>query len=169
MTPAATRIDRTSSRDCAACTVRTSYNDLQRAAMTEVADPISRASCEDLCDKINKIQRLAGRSRGWRCACRIGCSIRKDSPSSGALTHARCMRAGVRNDRLERVFATIRREDCLGTDQWRIVQHPPGPSLPVNDPVYDAVFALVPERGVNNGSGRLGARVAGSPRSPAAP
>ena len=70
--------------------------------------------------------------------------------------------AGVRNDRLERVFAMIRREDFLGTDPWRIAQHPPGPPLPVNDRVYayqDAVFALVPERGVNNGSPSLHAKM----------
>jgi protein-L-isoaspartate(D-aspartate) O-methyltransferase len=70
--------------------------------------------------------------------------------------------AGVRNDRLERAFAMIRREDFLGTDPWRIVGHPPGPPLPVNDPVYayqDAVFALVPERGVNNGSPSLHAKM----------
>src|SRR5262249_39177991 len=69
---------------------------------------------------------------------------------------------GVRNDCLERVFATIRREDFLGTDPWRIVRHPPGPALPVNDPVYvyqDAVLALAPERGVNNGSPSLHARM----------
>jgi protein-L-isoaspartate(D-aspartate) O-methyltransferase len=70
--------------------------------------------------------------------------------------------AGVRNDRLKRVFATIRREDFLGTDPWRIVRHPPGPPLPVNDPVYayqDAVIALVPERGLNNGSPSLHAKM----------
>src|SRR5437016_1784338 len=70
--------------------------------------------------------------------------------------------AGVRNERLERVFATIRREDFLGAEPWRIVQDPPGPALPVNDPVYiyqDVVLALAPERGVNNGSPSLHARM----------
>src|SRR5262245_1937660 len=72
--------------------------------------------------------------------------------------------AGVPNDRLERIFAMIRREDFLGTAPWRIVQYPPGPRLPlpVNDPVYayqDAVFVLVPERGVNNGSPSLHAKM----------
>jgi protein-L-isoaspartate(D-aspartate) O-methyltransferase len=72
--------------------------------------------------------------------------------------------AGVQNDRLERVFATIRREDFLGTDPWRIVRYPPGPppTLPVNDPVYiyqDVVLALAPERGVNNGSPSLHAKM----------
>jgi protein-L-isoaspartate(D-aspartate) O-methyltransferase len=70
--------------------------------------------------------------------------------------------AGVRNDRLERAFAMIRREDFLGTDPWRLVQHPPVPPLAVNDPVYvyqDAVFTLAPERGVNNGSPSLHAKM----------
>jgi protein-L-isoaspartate(D-aspartate) O-methyltransferase len=70
--------------------------------------------------------------------------------------------AGVRNDRLERVFETIRREDFLGTEPWRIMQRPPGPPLPVNDPVYiyqDVVLALAPDRGVNNGSPSLHARM----------
>jgi protein-L-isoaspartate(D-aspartate) O-methyltransferase len=70
--------------------------------------------------------------------------------------------AGVRNDRLERVFGTIRREDFLGAEPWRIVQRPPGAALPVNDPVYvyqDAVLALAPERGVNNGSPSLHAKM----------
>lgn len=66
--------------------------------------------------------------------------------------------ANVRNDRLERVFATIRREDFLGPEPWQIVQWPRAPTLPVNDPVYvyqDVVLALAPERGVNNGSPSL--------------
>src|SRR5262245_36151786 len=70
--------------------------------------------------------------------------------------------AGVRNDRLEDVFATIRREDFLGTEPWRIVWRPQGPALPVNDPVYvyqDVVLALAPERGVNNGSPSLHAKM----------
>jgi protein-L-isoaspartate(D-aspartate) O-methyltransferase len=70
--------------------------------------------------------------------------------------------AGVRNDRLEHVFATIRREDFLGTEPWQIVRRPPGPALPVNDPVYiyqDVVLALAPERAVNNGSPSLHAKM----------
>jgi protein-L-isoaspartate(D-aspartate) O-methyltransferase len=31
----------------------------------------------------------------------------------------------VRNDRLEGVFATVRREDFLGPEPWRIVRRPP--------------------------------------------
>jgi len=68
----------------------------------------------------------------------------------------------VRNDRLEQVFATIRREDFLGPEPWRIVQWASGPTLPVNDPVYvyqDVVLALAPERGVNNGSPSLHAKM----------
>jgi len=71
--------------------------------------------------------------------------------------------AGIRNERLERVFATIRREDFLGADPWRIVvPYTAGSELPVNDPVYvyqDVVLALAPERGVNNGSPSLHARM----------
>src|SRR5881397_113288 len=68
----------------------------------------------------------------------------------------------VRNDRLEQVFATIRREDFLGPEPWQIVQWPRGSTLPVNDPVYvyqDVVLALAPERGVNNGSPSLHAKM----------
>jgi protein-L-isoaspartate(D-aspartate) O-methyltransferase len=69
---------------------------------------------------------------------------------------------GVRNDRLENVFAKIRRENFLGGEPWQIVQRLPGPPLPINDPVYvyqDALFALAPERGVNNGSPSLHAKM----------
>ena len=67
--------------------------------------------------------------------------------------------ANVCNDRLEQVFATVRREDFLGDEPWRIAR---GPALPVNDPVYvyqDVVLALAPERGVNNGSPSLHAKM----------
>src|SRR5215510_14322957 len=69
----------------------------------------------------------------------------------------------VRNDRLEQVFATVRREDFLGPEPWQIMQWPPRQAtLPVNDPVYvyqDVVLALAPERGVNNGSPSLHAKM----------
>jgi protein-L-isoaspartate(D-aspartate) O-methyltransferase len=68
----------------------------------------------------------------------------------------------VRNDRLEQIFAAIRREDFLGTEPWTIVRPLPGGALPSNDPVYayqDVVIALAPERGVNNGSPSLHARM----------
>ena len=67
--------------------------------------------------------------------------------------------ANVRNDRLEQAFAAVRREDFLGDEPWRIAR---GPALPVNDPVYvyqDVVLALAPERGVNNGSPSLHAKM----------
>jgi len=71
--------------------------------------------------------------------------------------------SGVRNERLERVFAKIRREDFLGAEPWQVVwPSPSGSPLPVNDPVYvyqDVVFALAPERGVNNGSPALHAKM----------
>src|SRR4051794_22524071 len=68
----------------------------------------------------------------------------------------------IRNDRLELAYATIRREPFLGPEPWQIVQWPPGPLLPANDPVYvyqDVVLALAPERGVNNGSPSLHAKM----------
>ena len=40
----------------------------------------------------------------------------------------------IRNDRLELAFATIRREHFLGPEPWQIVQWPPGPLLPANEP-----------------------------------
>jgi hypothetical protein len=55
----------------------------------------------------------------------------------------------IRNDRLELAFATIRREHFLGPEPWQIVQWPPGPLLPANDPVYvyqDVVLALAPSQ-----------------------
>ena len=70
--------------------------------------------------------------------------------------------AGIQNGRLERVFAKVRREDFLDSEPWRIAQRPAGPPLPVNDPVYvyqDALFALAPDRGVNNGSPSLHAKM----------
>jgi len=70
--------------------------------------------------------------------------------------------ANIRNDRLEQAFATIRREDFLGPAPWRIVQWPPEPGLPINDPVcvyQDVVLALDPGRGVNNGSPSLHAKM----------
>jgi protein-L-isoaspartate(D-aspartate) O-methyltransferase len=69
--------------------------------------------------------------------------------------------ADVRNDRLEQVFASIRREDFLGNEPWRIAGTP-GTALPVNDPVYvnqDVILALAPERGINNGSPSLHAKM----------
>jgi len=68
--------------------------------------------------------------------------------------------AGVRNEDLERVFAKIRRENFLGIDPWQIGLCPQ--VLPVNDPVYvyqDVVIALAPQRGVNNGSPSLHAKM----------
>jgi protein-L-isoaspartate(D-aspartate) O-methyltransferase len=68
----------------------------------------------------------------------------------------------IRNDRLELAFATIRREHFLGPEPWQIVQWPPGPLLPANDPVYvyqDVVLALAPERGLNTGSTSLHAKM----------
>jgi protein-L-isoaspartate(D-aspartate) O-methyltransferase len=72
--------------------------------------------------------------------------------------------AGVQNGCLARAFATVRREDFLGSEPWRVVQRRPlrPLSLPANDPVYvyqDALITLVPDRGVNNGSPSLHAKM----------
>lgn len=72
--------------------------------------------------------------------------------------------AGVAgNEALERAFRTVRREDFLGSKPWSIIDFAKGPRrLPSNDPVYacqDVVFVLAGERGVNNGSPALHARM----------
>ena len=70
--------------------------------------------------------------------------------------------AGVEDERVEAAFARIRREDFLGAAPWQFVQRPSVPPLPRNDPVavyQDVVIALQPERGVNNGSPSLHARM----------
>jgi protein-L-isoaspartate(D-aspartate) O-methyltransferase len=94
----------------------------------------------------------------------LNCLLNQQELSIVRRAYARQMLgiADVRNDRLEQVFATIRREDFLGHEPWRIVRWPPGPLLPINDPVYvyqDVVLALAPERGVNNGSPSLHAKM----------
>jgi protein-L-isoaspartate(D-aspartate) O-methyltransferase len=71
---------------------------------------------------------------------------------------------GAANERLQNAFATVPREHFLGTAPWLIL-HNTGQGyvpLPTNDPVYayqDALFALARERGVNNGSPSLHARM----------
>jgi protein-L-isoaspartate(D-aspartate) O-methyltransferase len=65
---------------------------------------------------------------------------------------------GVEDDRVERAFASVRREDFLGSEPWRLVLWKKGLTLPRNDPasIYqDVVIALAPDRGVNNGSPSL--------------
>lgn len=71
--------------------------------------------------------------------------------------------AGTENERLERAFATVPRERFLGTGPWQVRHGPDGyVSLSSNDPVHayqDVLFALARERGVNNGSPSLHARM----------
>jgi len=71
--------------------------------------------------------------------------------------------AQVQDDRVEQAFAAVRREKFLGPEPWQFVTWPPQRSvLPHNDPVcvyQDVVIALVPGRGVNNGSPSLHARM----------
>jgi protein-L-isoaspartate(D-aspartate) O-methyltransferase len=68
----------------------------------------------------------------------------------------------VQDERVERAFATVRREDFLGAEPWQIVLWKQKLTLPRNDPVsiyQDVVIALAPERGVNNGSPSLHAKM----------
>lgn len=70
---------------------------------------------------------------------------------------------GVEDHRLERAFASVAREHFLGSAPWRLRQWPGGfVGLPSNDPVYvyqDVLVSLDAERGVNNGSPSLHARM----------
>ncbi len=72
--------------------------------------------------------------------------------------------AGVAADtRLEAAFGRVRRERFLGTDPWTIVRNDGVlVRVPANDPVYayqNALFAISPSRGVNNGEPSLHARL----------
>jgi protein-L-isoaspartate(D-aspartate) O-methyltransferase len=66
---------------------------------------------------------------------------------------------GIEDARLEAAFATVRREDFLGVEEWHIATMSGAyRKLPANDPVYvyqDRLFGLQQERGVNNGSPSL--------------
>jgi protein-L-isoaspartate(D-aspartate) O-methyltransferase len=76
--------------------------------------------------------------------------------------------ARLDDGRVEAAFAAVRREDFLGPGPW-LMAWTSGPSgdyiaTPSADPAYlymDAVFALVPERHVNNGSPWLHAKLIG--------
>jgi protein-L-isoaspartate(D-aspartate) O-methyltransferase len=70
---------------------------------------------------------------------------------------------GIMSERLENAFAAVPRESFLGLEPWHVRQGSSGyVALPSNDPVYayqDVLFALQQERGVNNGSPSLHARM----------
>jgi len=70
---------------------------------------------------------------------------------------------GIVNERLENAFAAVPRERFLGPEPWHVRHGPSGyVALPSNDPVYayqDVLVALKQERGVNNGSPSLHARM----------
>lgn len=70
---------------------------------------------------------------------------------------------GIEDNRLERAFATVGREHFLGSGPWRLRKWPGGfVTLPSNDPVYlyqDVLVSLDAQRGVNNGSPSLHARM----------
>ncbi|MGL4241337.1 MAG: protein-L-isoaspartate O-methyltransferase family protein [Beijerinckiaceae bacterium] len=74
--------------------------------------------------------------------------------------------AGCPNEsRLEDAFASVRREDFLGPPPWSFSRGMGYEALLSDDPaiVYqDILFALAPERGVNNGSPSLHARWLGA-------
>jgi len=70
--------------------------------------------------------------------------------------------ANVQDDRVEQAFASVRREHFLGAEPWRFVLWKQELTLPRNDPVciyQDVLIALVPHRGVNNGSPSLHAKM----------
>jgi protein-L-isoaspartate(D-aspartate) O-methyltransferase len=70
--------------------------------------------------------------------------------------------SGLHDERVEAAFAKVRREDFLGAEPWQFAQYPPVAPLADNDPVavyQDAVIALQPGRGVNNGSPSLHAKM----------
>lgn len=71
--------------------------------------------------------------------------------------------AGVAEDvPLENAFRIVKRENFLGSEPWLIGGAANGRALPSNDPVYvyqDVIIQLMPERGVNNGSPSLHARM----------
>lgn len=70
--------------------------------------------------------------------------------------------AGVQDERVERAFASVRRENFLGTEPWQFVMWKQQLTLPQNDPasIYqDVAIALAPQRGVNNGSPSLHAKM----------
>ena len=70
---------------------------------------------------------------------------------------------GLVRERLENAFAAVPREHFLGPEPWHVRHGQLGyVELPTNDPVYayqDVLFALKQERGVNNGSPSLHARM----------
>lgn len=70
---------------------------------------------------------------------------------------------GVADPRIEHAFARVAREAFLSDEPWQMFRFPYGyQTLPVNDPVHvyqDLVIALAKERGVNNGSPSLHARM----------
>jgi protein-L-isoaspartate(D-aspartate) O-methyltransferase len=68
--------------------------------------------------------------------------------------------AGITDDpRLEEALAAVRRERFLGPPPWAMVRHVGGRQLlPTSDPAVlyqDALFALAPGQGINNGSPSL--------------
>ncbi len=72
--------------------------------------------------------------------------------------------AGVAdNAPLEMAFRTVRREDFLGSEPWKIIDFTRAMAdLPSNDPIYayqDVLFVLSAGRGVNNGGPSLDARL----------
>lgn len=65
------------------------------------------------------------------------------------------------NPELEDAFATVKREEFLGSPPWHFSYGMEYQTLPIDDPVLayqDILFALSPARGVNNGSPSLHAK-----------
>jgi protein-L-isoaspartate(D-aspartate) O-methyltransferase len=70
--------------------------------------------------------------------------------------------SSTENSPLEAAFASVAREAFLGVEAWSMISIYGPQKVPDNDPVYayqDVLIALAPERGVNNGSPSLHARL----------
>jgi protein-L-isoaspartate(D-aspartate) O-methyltransferase len=67
--------------------------------------------------------------------------------------------ASVKNRRIENAFATIRREDYVGSGPWQILRWVRGyVATPTRNPVYlydDVLVGVIPERNLNNGQPSL--------------
>ena len=62
--------------------------------------------------------------------------------------------AGSNNERIERAFAAVAREDFVGPGPWSVFRSGKYAPTPDADPVHlyeNILIGLVPERGLNNG------------------
>ncbi|WP_183904431.1 methyltransferase domain-containing protein [Rhizobium sp. BK212] len=82
-----------------------------------------------------------------------------------AYAHQVAATAGTTNPRIEAAFAAVPREKFLGAPPWQIANlgggYRPLPSSDLVLAYQDVLFALQPDKGVNNGSPSLHARLLG--------